>query len=205
MVSTTAQKLSLTLCYCSVAGKFEYQKKYDVNVCKQETSLFCQKAGGNLIYLESVNDSSKNFSSLVSSGCKNVSNSSFANSFSSSDGMCHWMFRLKRSPGFPQSYTWRLKYTLIFSTITKLGIETRHLRACGCFSVTNNVIAKWLEDWFQSYETRNDLKQLQPEIAKLARNLHETIASFNRQHCILWNTFVTFSLEEKCKTFSLCD
>ena len=26
-------------CYCSVAGKFEYQKKYDVNVCKQETSL----------------------------------------------------------------------------------------------------------------------------------------------------------------------
>ena len=40
MVSTTAQKLSLTLCYCSVAGKFEYQKKYDVNVCKQETSLF---------------------------------------------------------------------------------------------------------------------------------------------------------------------
>ena len=23
----------------SVAGKFEYQKKYDVNVCKQETSL----------------------------------------------------------------------------------------------------------------------------------------------------------------------
>ena len=27
-------------CYCSVAGKFEYQKKYDVNVCKQETSLY---------------------------------------------------------------------------------------------------------------------------------------------------------------------
>ena len=23
-----------------MAGKFEYQKKYDVNVCKQETSLF---------------------------------------------------------------------------------------------------------------------------------------------------------------------
>ena len=27
-------------CYCSVARKFEYQKKYDVNVCEQETSLF---------------------------------------------------------------------------------------------------------------------------------------------------------------------
>ena len=26
-------------CYCSVAGKFEHQKKYYVNVCKQETSL----------------------------------------------------------------------------------------------------------------------------------------------------------------------
>ena len=25
---------------CSVAGKFEYQKKYDVNVCKQETPLY---------------------------------------------------------------------------------------------------------------------------------------------------------------------
>ena len=24
---------------CSVAGKFEYQKKHDVNVCKQEISL----------------------------------------------------------------------------------------------------------------------------------------------------------------------
>lgn len=70
-----------------------------------------------------------------------------------------------------------------------------------CFSVTNNAIAKWLEGWFQSYETRNDLKQLQPEIAKLARNLHQMIASFNRQHCILWNTFVTFSLEENCKHF----
>ena len=69
------------------------------------------KSWGNLIYRDSVNDSSRNFSSLVSSGCKNVSNSSFANSFSSSDGMCHWMFRLKRSPGFPQSYTWRKKNT----------------------------------------------------------------------------------------------
>ena len=27
-------------CYCSLTGKFEYQKKYDVNVCKQETSLY---------------------------------------------------------------------------------------------------------------------------------------------------------------------
>ena len=26
--------------YCSVAGKFKYQKKYDVNVCKHETSLY---------------------------------------------------------------------------------------------------------------------------------------------------------------------
>ena len=26
------------VCYCSVAGKFGYQKKYDFNVCKQETS-----------------------------------------------------------------------------------------------------------------------------------------------------------------------
>ena len=30
---------TMHVCYCSVAGKFEYQKKYDVNVCKQETSL----------------------------------------------------------------------------------------------------------------------------------------------------------------------
>ena len=29
----------LKQCYFSVAGKFEYQKKYDVNVSKQETSL----------------------------------------------------------------------------------------------------------------------------------------------------------------------
>ena len=27
-----------------MAGKFEYQKKYDVNVCKQETSLYTDKA-----------------------------------------------------------------------------------------------------------------------------------------------------------------
>ena len=27
-------------CYCSVAGKFENKKKYDVSVCKQETSLY---------------------------------------------------------------------------------------------------------------------------------------------------------------------
>ena len=26
-------------CYCSVTRTFEYQKKYDVNVCKQNTSL----------------------------------------------------------------------------------------------------------------------------------------------------------------------
>ena len=26
-------------CILSVAGKFVYQKRYDVNVCKQETSL----------------------------------------------------------------------------------------------------------------------------------------------------------------------
>ena len=131
------------------------------------------KSWRNLIYLESVNDSSRNFSSLVSSGCKNVSNSSFANSFSSSDGMCHWMFRLKRSPGFPQSYMWRTEIQIYkFTTIKKVDIELDlTLCECGCFSVTNTVIAKWLEDWFRSYETRNDLRGLAPEIAKPARNL----------------------------------
>ena len=83
------------------------------------------KSWVNLIYLESVNDSSRNFSSLVSSGCKNVSSSSFANSFSSSDGMCHWIFRLKRSPGFPQSYTWRTEIQIyIITTIKKSRYRT---------------------------------------------------------------------------------
>ena len=88
------------------------------------------KSWGNLIYLERVNDSSRNFSSLVSSGCKNVSNSSFANSFSSSDGMCHWMLRLKRSPGFPQSYTWRKKYKLFLLQYQKSVLSLTWLFVC---------------------------------------------------------------------------
>ena len=44
----------INACYCLVAGKFEHQKKYDVNVCKQETSLFLLFANKKIVLVKKI-------------------------------------------------------------------------------------------------------------------------------------------------------